>query len=95
MPSSRVFNRFGRSNDAVGVGGTLCHGHGQPKGIYRKKSLNLRAWRHVQIANCTDTVQAILQRSKRRRLRKKHEEAVKAFVEVGKLFGFKELESKV
>lgn len=49
----------------------------------------------VEVANCADGVEAIFKGCKGGRLWKEHEEAIEAFVEVRKAFGFEELETEV
>lgn len=49
----------------------------------------------MQIPNGADTVEPVLERSKSRRLRKKHQQAIQAFVEMRILVRLEQLESEV
>ena len=49
----------------------------------------------MQVADCTDAVEAVFEGGEGAGLREQHEEAVEAFVEVRETLGFEELEAEV
>lgn len=56
---------------------------------------NLQSRPRVEKADIADAIQTVLQRGKCGTLGKKHENAVKAFIEVGVSFWFEELKTKI